>query len=296
MLTLVKQKILLILVAIAAVVGIGYYVLAQQGLLSVPGVSLTPRATEKDFAFIEDATLRKHFVAQANKTDYRTKTVSPGLGLALTNEAQIRGESFKAREIENDGTKEIKHMITIDDTIYLKDYSDNKWWKQTIKPEEVTEEEKPEEPTDFKEEYSKPNISYKSLGKEACGPSAEGLTCFRYEQTLPENPEMKRIFWFDDKNYLLRKDQSGYGEFITTIEYSYDGINIQAPSPTKDVPEGKSIYEYSLGSDTKFPSVPNTDQAPSAAEIERIQKQFPEQNQDTNYNYDSSSNTNSDNN
>lgn len=255
----------LIIIVILAVVGIGGYFLMQKGGLPTPSVpTLTQRATEKDFEFIEDPTLRKHFVAQANKTDYRTKTVSPGSGLTLVNEVQIRGDSFNTRDIESDGKKEIKHIIIIGDTTYLKDYADNKWWKQTIKLEEQKEEEKaPEEPKDFKEEYSKPNITYKSLGKEACGPSAgSGLTCFKYEQILPESPEVKRIFWFDDKDYLLRKDQAGFGEFIATVEYSYDGINIQAPSPTKDVPEGKSIYEYSSGSDAQSPAAPTKDQLP----------------------------------
>lgn len=238
----------LIIVAVLAIVGIGgYFFLSQKGSLPSPvsGPSLVQKATEKDFDFINDPELKKHFVAQANKTDYRTKSTSPGSGLTSLMEVQIKGDSWNNRNIESDGSKETKHMVTIGDTIYLKDYSDNKWWKQTIKYETPKEEEDMEEPKDFKEEYSQPNITYKSLGKEDCGPSAKGLTCFKYEQALPDSPEVKRVFWFDDKEYLLRKDQSGFGEFIATIEYSYDGINITAPSPTKDVPEGRDIYEYS---------------------------------------------------
>lgn len=235
---------------IAAALLAGYFFLSQKVSIPIPGglpgaLSLTPRATEKDFEFIEDPTLRKHFVAQANQTTYRTKVTSPGSGLTTLNEVQIKGDSYNFREIESDGPKERKHMITIGDTLYLKDYSDNKWWRQTAKPAEIKDGEKKEEPTDFKEEYSKPDLKYKASGKESCGSSAEGLTCFKYEQIFPESPDMKRIFWFDDNKYLLRKDQAGFGEFIATVEYSYDVINIQAPSPTKDVPEGKSIYEYS---------------------------------------------------
>lgn len=237
----------LIIVAVIAVVAIGgYFLISQKGGLPTPSVpTLTQRATEKDFEFIEDPILRKHMVAQANKTSYRTKTVSSGSGLTTVNEVQIKGDNFNTRDIESDRSKEIKHMITLSDTIYLKDYSDNKWWKQTIKYEEQKEEEEAfGEPVDFKEEYLKPNLNFKSLGKESCGPHAEGLICFKYEQTLPEAPELKRIFWFDDKDYLLRKEQGGFGEFIATVEYSYDAINITAPTPTKDVPEGRSIYEY----------------------------------------------------
>jgi len=257
----------LLIIAVLAIVGIGgYFLLQQKGSLPSPGISgpaLTPRATEKDFESItEDPTLRKHFAAQANKTDYRYKGTSPGSGLTTVNEVQIKGDSFNTREIESDGNKERKHIIIIGDTTYLKDYTDNKWWKQTIKLEEdMPEEDQMEEPKDFKEEYSKPDLKYKALGKDNCGSHAKGLTCFKYEQIFPESPESKRFFWFDDKDYLLRKDQAGFGEFIATLEYSYDGINIQAPSPTKDVPEGRSIYEYSTGSDA-MPASSTTNQAP----------------------------------
>lgn len=256
----------LIIIAIVAAVAIGGYFLMQKGGLPTPSApTLSQRATEKDFEFIEDPTLRKHFVVQANKTDYRTKGTSPASGLILVSEVQIKGDSWSRRDIESDGPKELKHMITISDTVYLKDYSDNKWWKQTIKYEEMKEEEKPEEPKDFKEEYTQPNITYKSLGQEACG----SMTCFKYQQYFTEDPEFKRTFWFDDKDYLLRKEQGGSGEFIATIEYTYDGINIQAPSPTKDVPEGKSIYDYSsAGYNTSVPAQPATNQAPQAPVID----------------------------
>lgn len=243
-------KIIIGIVIIIAVAAGGYFFLQKNNQtipLPIPGVEQTilPQATEKDFDFINDPILKKHFVAQSNKTTYRTKTVSPGSGLTTINEIQVKGASWNMRDIASDGTKELKHMVNIGDTTYLKDYSDSKWWKQTFKFEEKKEEEQKDEPTDFKEEYSKPELTYKALEKEDCGPSAGGLTCFKYEQIFPESPEMKRIFWFDDKDYLLRKDQAGFGEYIGTVEYSYDGINIAAPSPTKDVPEGKSIYEYS---------------------------------------------------
>lgn len=259
-------KIIIIVAVIIAAVA-GSYLLISKNKVSVPipvpGLEQTilPKAAEKDFDFIQDPILKKHFVAQANKSSYRTKTVSPGSGLTTVNEIQVKGVSWNMRDIESDGSKEMKHLINIGDTTYLKDYSDGKWWKQILKPEETKEEkEAPEKPKDFKEEYTKPNLTFKSLGKEACG----NLNCYKYEQTMPETPDVKRVFWFDDKEYLLRKDQGGYGEFIVTIEYSYDGIDIKAPSPTKDVPAGKNIYDYStlqtnLSNKIPAPSQPSID-------------------------------------
>ncbi|MBI2034274.1 MAG: hypothetical protein HYT11_00905, partial [Candidatus Levybacteria bacterium] len=207
-----KKKPLLILLAVIAVIGIGSYIVMQQGSLPIPGISPTLRATEKDFAFIQDATIRKHFVAQANQTKYRTKSYSTGADLNFLTETEIKGENFNIRNIEYDPSgKETKHRVEIGNTIYVKDYSDNAWWKQTIVPEEIPAEEKPEEPVDFKEEYAQPSLNFKFITKEPCGAQFPGsTTCFKYEQTDNANQEMYtlRTFWFDDNKYLLRKEES----------------------------------------------------------------------------------------
>jgi len=239
-----------VIIVVVVALALGGFLFLKKSGGSLPGISQTPRATEKDFEFIEDANVRKNFVAQANQTSYRTKTVSEAAGLTFVNEVQIKGEEFNYRDVQYEsGDKEIKHTINIGDTIYVKDYADSKWWKQTIKPEELTQEEKDQEPVDFKEEFSQPDLKFKFITKEACG----NLTCFKYEQTSPSIPGT-RTFWFDDKDYLLRKEEAGYGEFITRTEYSYDKINISAPSPTKDVPEGKSIYYYEFNTQSTTPT------------------------------------------
>jgi len=237
-----KAFLPLIIVAIVAILGIGGFFLVKSGKVSIPGLGqLTTRATEKDFASITDATLRKHFVAQSNVNAVRMVSTSSGKGTKDTTEYQIKGEDFLYRMKEEDGGKEVSQMIIIGDTTYVKDYSDSKWWKQ-VSSEEVMQEKKAASPYDTKLEFQMedPNL-YKSLGTEACGT----LSCHKYEQTFKDSPGT-RTFWFDTKKYLLRKETSAYGEFSNEIEYSYDGISISAPSPTKDIPEGKNIYEYYL--------------------------------------------------
>lgn len=258
--------IIVVLVAVAAIAG-GFFLMKQGVPLSIPGISqLTPRATEKDFEFITDANLRKHFVAQTNQTTYRTTSLSSGAGLTFISEVQIVGENFNHRETRKDGNKDIFDTITLGDTIYVKDYTDGKWWKQTLKPEPTSnteQEEAPTKPVDLKEEYSKDTTKYTFIGKEPCG----NLTCFKYEATYQDEGGGKRTFWFDDKKYLLRKERSGFGEFSVDIEYSYDGINVRPPTPTKDVPEGKSIYDYYFGT-------PDTTTVPSQEELNKLQKQY----------------------
>jgi len=239
-----------------AVLAVGGFFLYRSGSLPIPGISgIAMRATEKDFANITDPTLRKHFVAQANINSFRTVSESSGKGTKDTTEFQLKGDNFLYRMKSEEGGKEISHLISIGETTYVMDYSDNTWWKQTTKPEETTEEETPLTPDDLKEEFMKEDPAlYKSLGTEACG----SLNCHKYEQTFKDTPGV-RTFWFDDKKYLLRKEISGYGEFSNTIEYSYDGISISAPSPTKDVPEGKNIYEYLFAAPASYsPSGPDS--------------------------------------
>ena len=277
---------LIILLVVGIIAVVGFFLFKQAGTrVDLPDVGIGQKVSEADFAFIEDPILKKHFVTQANVADYRTTGTSPGSGLKQVSEVQIRGNSWNRREVESNGATEVKNTITIGDTMYLKDYSDNKWWKQIMKfeetevvDEEVTENTKPK---DFKEEYSDPEITYKSLGKENCGLSASsGLTCYKYQQYFSKDPEFKRTFWFDDKDYLLRKEQGGFGEFISTIEYSYDGIDITAPSPTKDVPEGKSIYDYtSAGYNRATPDTPTYDQLQEAiptVNLDEMDYQYPE--------------------
>ena len=67
----------IIIVVILAVVGVvGYFLVKGGGLPGLGGPELLQRATEKDFESITDPILRKHFVAQSNVAAYRTPTLS----------------------------------------------------------------------------------------------------------------------------------------------------------------------------------------------------------------------------
>lgn len=244
----------IIIVVILAVVGVvGYFLVKGGGLPGgLGGPELLQRATEKDFESITDPILRKHFVAQSNVAAYRTRSKSSGKGEIIDIYEYVLKGDFPFRWIQEDDVKkkEVAHLISIGDTTYVKDYSDGKWWKQTVKPEKQ-EEENVQEPEDFKETFLEEDpIEYKNLGQEACG----NLTCHKYEQTFGDGGT--RTFWFDTKYYLLRREVSGFGEFSAEIIYTYDGIRISAPSPTKDVPEGVNIYEYFYGTQTSFPTTP----------------------------------------
>jgi hypothetical protein len=221
------------------------------GLQQVANTIAQPRVTEADFTMIEDPVLRKHMVAQANATAYRMRSSSDGMdsGQVSVQEVKVNGDSFAMSTWQEVSGKKQNEMIMIDDTTYLKDYSDNAWWKQTSKSEEVVAEDAEEvssEPVDFKEEYQEvaAEATYKSLGEEPCGDSAPNLTCYKYQETNGLGGKGARTFWFDTKSHLLRRDETAFGEYTSKTLYEYDNINVSAPKPTKDVPEGRNIYEY----------------------------------------------------
>jgi hypothetical protein len=159
-------------------------------------------------------------------TSFRSTTSYTLLGKTQTSVTVIDGEKYQSITSEN--SKENANFISIGDTSYTKDYSDNKWFKETLKP--ATKEENQKNTTDLKTTVSdaKPDkLAYKKGTKEACG----NLMCFKYD--LVAAGASSSVF-FDDNEYKLRKVTSGTGAQALTIEYSYDNINISAPSPTKD--------------------------------------------------------------
>lgn len=232
---------LVLVIIVLAVIGGGYFLL-QSGLLPT---GTSPKVSEKDFAFIDDPLIRKHFAAQADVTSFRSKThdLIATTGSLNVFEVQMKGNDvFYYNWHESGGTRG-GELITIGGTTYVKDYNDSAWWKQTVKPEEKpqNEDEGAREPQNFVDDYTQDRkLTYKKLGEETCGP----FQCYHYEESDPQSPEEKRIFWFDKQKLLLRKEESGFGEWRGITEYEYNAINIQPPTPTKDVPTGRNIYEY----------------------------------------------------
>ncbi|HSX31408.1 MAG TPA: hypothetical protein VLE99_05825 [Candidatus Saccharimonadales bacterium] len=74
-------------------------------------------------------------------------------------------------------------------------------------------------------------ITYKPLGKEACG----SMTCFKYSVSEAATPNATQYAWFDTDHYLLRKWQytdSTSGTMAMTIDYQ--SVSITKPSPVQD--------------------------------------------------------------
>jgi len=269
--------ILVLLVALIVAIFGGYYVLSK-GMIpgapavpAIPGLALAPpRATEKDFAFIEDPLIRKHFVAMANVNAFRTTMELTGKGGQNVSDVEMSGDNVKFYTSEVQNGKPSGEMISIGDTTYLKDYKDNAWWKQVSKPDVTpTPGETPAaKPEDFKTVYEdNRTMTYEKQGEESCMPAgrpAADLICYKYKEIDPKSPDTSRVFWFDKNKLLLRREETGFGEFKGMTSYEYDNIHVSAPTPTKNVPEGKSIYDYmTFGNPDYIPAaLPQTQTAP----------------------------------
>lgn len=236
-----KSKVLLIaVIAIILLVSVGAFFVSQKtGGSVVPGMktSLNPNCIHND------PNLCKFLNNWATPRDYMMTSTSKMQGMTMESVYTIQGDNFQMSSKHNG--KENSNMITISDTTYTLDYSDNKWWKQTAKPEDMSEME--DMITDFSDESGEDMIDktkYTFIVKEDCA----NLTCFKYEVEMPGSESNKQFIWFDDRDYLLRRismvDTSGVTSDTT---YSYDTIKISTPSPLKegDPHSGGSSAGYS---------------------------------------------------
>lgn len=137
------------------------------------------------------------------------------------------------------GLTETEAFVVIDSRTYVKDNSDNVWalyddpeWatsEDTIKYDFTTE--KSADVQDFKN-------NYKFLNQEPCGE----LNCYKYEILGGENGETNFV-WFDDKEFLIRRQLSNTNEVTTNSQFDYRDVTIEAPSPVKTVTEDQ-IEQY----------------------------------------------------
>lgn len=239
-----------IIVAVIVVAAIGGFLFMQKGKMSTgtPGESNSTSSNGFSLSLnskceLNDPELCKFVNNWKQLKDYSVTSTSTDKSKNQTKMMfELSGED-KFHITTSEGDKEAYNVITIGDTTYTKDYSDNKWWKQVTKKDEsikdkvsfnfddsdkdTTKDTKPEDKT-----------SYKAMGKEACG----SRQCFKYQVISSMSGDSIEYIWFDDKEYLLRKErtESKDGE-VTESEFSYDAVKISAPSPVKEAGKDQVI-------------------------------------------------------
>ncbi len=214
------------------IVGVGGYLLVTRGKdLALPFVSnLVAESQCKN----EDKNVCKYLFSWLTAQEYAVKTTSKigGMKVETLLETSTGGSShYETWE----GGKETSNMIVIGSTTYIKDYSDNKWWKQTS----TDTADEPTSTKDFapiinnmeKGGEFKDNNTYRFIAKEPC----EKLTCFKYQVISEAAGNDVEIFvWFDDKKFLTRKQTTKTPDgSVSESVYTYGKVEIKEPSPVK---------------------------------------------------------------
>lgn len=156
-------------------------------------------------------------------------TGSDGKGSTLT--LKIKG-SDKDQMIVTEAGKETYNYITIGNTSYTKDYTDNKWFKYTYSADkDLVKSEESKIDFDAKEENVADKTTYQKIGTEACGK----YTCFKYQVIDPAVTDSTEYIYFDNKEYLLRKTRSEAKDgSISEAAFDYSNFSISEPSPVKE--------------------------------------------------------------
>jgi hypothetical protein len=225
----VSKIILIAIVAVILAVGGGAYVLSQNGSLPA-GMALNKPALNPNCKQ-NDPELCKFLNNWAVSRSYTTTSTSNIGGMTIESIMKMSGAD-KFQMISKQNGKENSNMISIGGTTYTLDYSDNKWFKMTLKPEETeAKEAEMKDEVSLEDDLTEDNTIYKFITKEACG----SLTCFKYLLDVADPDGMKQYVWFDDREYLTRKVrmEDGKGMFSESV-YSYGNVSITAPSPTKE--------------------------------------------------------------
>lgn len=282
-------------VAVVILAGAGYFFMSKSGNApqipgapSLGGLTLNPNCEYNDpdlCKFVNNWKETKDFSAKSAMTSKQ--------GPKVDSLYEMSGKD-KVHMVMSEGGKENWNTITIGDTTYTKDFSDNKWWKQTVKKEELKEKLGDDFDFDFSESTEEADkTEYKKEGKEACG----NMQCFKYQIVESGSSDTKQYLWFDDREYMMRKmrveDNEGN---ITESEFAYTGVNISAPSPTKEAKEGQIIVPG--GTSMEIPQMSDEDKkaydeamkqgAKMQQDLETSGYQEPEYNPDTSTDYSGS--------
>lgn len=141
----------------------------------------------------------------------------------------------RMKSVTLDGLQEVEAYVVIDAVTYVKDYSDNTWAMFDDPEYDPASAESTDTSYDFTSAQSPDVIEfrdhYKSEGMEPCG----DFTCYKYGIIDPDSGHTTSYIWFDDKDFLLRRHMLTQDGVTTNMQFSYQPVTIQAPSPTKPV-------------------------------------------------------------
>lgn len=146
---------------------------------------------------------------------------------------QIDGKNNSSLVTTEDGAQTGAY-ISLNKAVYNKDLGTGTWTKFSTATDTAATptETKPADNIDFNTSDLTENntISYKKIGKEACG----NLSCYKYQVVDSQNPGTTQYIWFDTKDYVMRHWYSKDSANTTDMVITYRSVNIKEPSPVKE--------------------------------------------------------------
>jgi hypothetical protein len=153
-----------------------------------------------------------------------------------------KGESINRIKVKKNGN-ELLDVITSERYLFIKDYSDNLWWRQEKARMLNSIEELPFIPEMYfvklNEIIKDERTTYKFIQEASCG----SKTCYRYQVIYPELKEEDQLFIFFEKegellNSIFIADERGTGE----IKISYADVTTVEPEKVKIAPDSRNLF------------------------------------------------------
>ncbi|MDB5182786.1 MAG: hypothetical protein JWO47_570 [Candidatus Saccharibacteria bacterium] len=229
--------IIMVVVILAAVGGVGYYVTTKNKDSSpTKGVSKEQAASDKAIADacnkeLNDKDFCKFAANWSDLKNYKTTITSTSAEGTSTIVAETENAD-KSRVVTSSNGKEVAAYVNIGKDFYTKDEADGSWTKftddSTTKP--VNADVKGEvKVSDFKDTAEASKTQYKKIGKEAC----QSLTCYKYQIIDSADTATEQFVWFDTKDFLLRRTTTKSADGTSDMVIAYGNISVSAPTPVK---------------------------------------------------------------
>lgn len=151
----------------------------------------------------------------------------------------IDGFSQELRKIEAE--QETMHLIHTKEAVYLRDYTDKKWWKQQSELVEKFDIKLPFDPAiyfgNIISDIQDPQTSLSYTHQDVCG----AKTCYVF--TLEKDNEQTTMFYLDEENDQVQQILITDGKMQQKIIFAYEDYSIEIPkSDVKIATKNQNIF------------------------------------------------------
>jgi hypothetical protein len=237
--------IVLAVVVLAAIGFAGYYVYhnnqSDKDLLAKSGLAKAEaNTTDKSCNnALHDKTLCKFAVYFKMPSSYEATFTTTTSGVTSTTVMSVDSHN-NTKMVVSSGGKETLATILLGSDTYLKDENSGSWIKYPNSGSSSNSSPLSDVKINKNNWTESGTMSYKALGKEACG----SLTCYKYQISSTKDPSAKQYFWFDTKDYMIRRlSSTGGSSGNIDMTLSYNAVTITTPSPVVDYTNAPSSFD-----------------------------------------------------